>query len=112
MPPSDVCWHWARGQCKKGKNCKFKHYLEPPTEEKEKEKKGNEWTEKVAEAMLSKMRAGAPASTTEGAPAAAPGSSKGGESAEMSGATKAFATELKKINNAYYNELFKLERDD
>ncbi len=23
MPPSDVCWHWARGQCKKGKNCKF-----------------------------------------------------------------------------------------
>ena len=47
-----------------------------------------------------------------GAPAAAPGSSKGGESAEMSGATKAFATELKKINKAYYNELFKFERDD
>ena len=62
--------------------------------------------------MISKMRAEARVSTTEGASAAAPGSSKGGESAEMSGATKAFATELKKINNAYYNELFKLERDD
>ena len=116
MPPSDVCWHWARGECKKGKSCKFKHYLEPKTEEKEKEKEnGDEWTEKVAEAMLSKMRAGAPISTTEGASAAAPGSSTGGESAEVPGAAKAFATEVRKMTpavQAYYDELLKFARDD
>ncbi len=65
--------------------------------------------------MLSKMRAGAPISTTEGASAAAPGSSTGGESAGVPGAAKAFATEMRKMTpavQAYYDELLKFARDD
>ena len=92
MPPSDVCWHWARGECKKGKNCKFKHHLEPKSEEKEKG-----------------------VSTTEGAPAPVPDASKGVEDKEVPEAVKSYMTELKKMSpavQAYYNELFKFERED